>query len=403
MWSILSLTVEGQPAPDIYVSDGAPVGARRGPAGTSYRFGIVGLGYLDVTDTGHQPGGPHYWQLVFKDQVYWYDGEGAPAIAVASDGSLTITGDGNQVASALESFAPVESADIEVIHQMESAGLVPYAEIPPDGRPFSAVAELAGQYFGFTSWARELALSLYDWTTADFFRMDLLRLYRYSSLMGEPLDAAGIVTGIWTADWPPYTHSDPTFMGSLMMTPCSSEAEVSSQYSSVYKQLQSDLAALARVTQAAMVSMPRTSVLQKPQLFSGQVAISNLGMDAMAIYFDEYAGNAGPVGQPMGMPIEQALATFMQPGSVLHTKTFMSFTDSADDAIHYSNGIVIELNPAAGPVWVQGAHVTSLSDEADKIEYAFALGSGFAVNGFDKRVIDGKSVIWISMTEQPST
>lgn len=192
-------------------------------------------------------------------------------------------------------------------------------------------------------------------------------------------------------------------MASMLMTPCTTEAQVSEQYSSIHEQLQADLDALARVTQAAMVSMPRTSVLEKPQLFSGQVAISNLGMDAMAIYFEEYPGNAGPVGTPMGMPIKQALATFMEPGSLIHTKTFLSFTDSADDAAHYSNGIVIELNPVPdSALWVQGVHVTPLSDEADKIEYAFGLGSGFYVDGFDTRVINGKSVIWISMTEGPA-
>src|SRR5690606_2662665 len=55
MWTIQSITVE-TPGINVTLSDGLPISARRGSAGTSVRVAVGGLGFLDITDTGHQPG-----------------------------------------------------------------------------------------------------------------------------------------------------------------------------------------------------------------------------------------------------------------------------------------------------------------------------------------------------------
>ncbi|MGD2110369.1 MAG: hypothetical protein PVI86_13390 [Phycisphaerae bacterium] len=401
MWSISK--VEGVPSDSVFLTDGQPIKARRGPAGSSYRMIVVGRGFLDITDTGHQPGGPHYWQLNISGATYWYDGEGAPTIRIQPDGVVFITGNGNDVSTALAPLPGISASDVPVVQAMEQKGLIPYSQLRPHHRPFSDVARLAAQYFPFTTYARTLALSLYDWTTADFFRMDMLHLYRYTALAGAPLDDADIVKGIWTADWPPYSHTDEAFMHSLMMTPCSTEEEVAEQFAKVRNVLPSMLTSLEHVTTAALTSMQRTSVLSKPALFSGQVAISNLSEEAFAVYFNEYPGNAGPVGHAMGMPLADALAGFMAPGNTVHLKSFMSFTDSEQDAAHYSNGILVEVAPVPrSAVWAQCAYITSLSDEAGKIEYLFPPGSGFVVDSFGKKTISGKEVAAISMTEAPT-
>lgn len=400
MWIIQSCEVVGGTA-DTYMSDGQPVvGTRRGPEGASFRLYAVGIGFLDITDTGHHPGGPHYWQLVINGSVYWYDGDGSPAIVIDADGTFRVTGDGNDISGKLLPQPEIAKDDLAVMEEMKAKDLVPYQDPQPGERPYSDVAPLAKQYLQFSAAWYDLGLTLFDWTSADFFRMDVYHLYRYTAVGGQPLDGDDIVNAIWTSNWPPYTPQNVPFMHSLMMTPASSEEQVAEQYEKTHQTMRGYLDALLRLTRAALVSMPRTSVHSKPMLYSGQVAISNLGPDAMAVYFEEYPGNAGPPGQPMGMPIDQALEGFMAPGNVVHLKSFISFTDSLKDAEHYSNGIIIQMSPAPGSaVWREAAYITGLSNEADKIEYTFPPGAAWRIDGWSTRIIDGKTYTVILASE----
>lgn len=401
MWSIQNVTVE-TPGIEVTMSDGLPILARRGPAGSSVRMAVGHLGFLDITDTSHQSGGPHYWQLRFNGEIYWYDGEGAPSITVRSDGRFQVTGDGNQVGSHLKSVPDVSPRDVDLIREMEARRLIPYQSVTGNQRPFSAVEPLAKQYFGSSLFARTLALSIYDWTTADFFRLDIFHFYRYTALPGSPASDDDIIKAISTTSWAPYTPADKVFMHSMMMDPISEPYQegIAAQYPNIKQPLIQYLDALGRVTTAAMQSMPRTSVLSKPELYSGQVDVSNLGPEALATYFLQYPGNNGPEGSPMGMPVEQALAGFMQPGSVINLKSVMSFTDSLEDAQRYSNGIIVRIKPLPGSdVWTQCAYITSLSNEVNKIEYTFPEGSAFKVNDYEKQVTDNREYVVIYLEE----
>ncbi|ASC71264.1 hypothetical protein XM38_022160 [Halomicronema hongdechloris C2206] len=401
MWTIEQITVEGAVSSDAYMSDGKPVvGTRRGPEGASFRLYVTGRGMLDITDTGHQPGGPHYWQLVINNQVYWYDGDGGPLIWIGTDGSVRVTGDGNDVGCQLLPLPEILESDLALLQQMKSEKLIPYGQLQPGERPYSSVEDIAAQYFAFSHAWSDLGLTVYDWTSADFFRMDIFHLYRYTAVAGQPLDDNDIIQGIWTSNWPPYTPQDPTFMASLMMSPATSEQQVAEQYQDVKRQMQTYLDALMRLTRSSMYAMPRTSTLAKPMLYSGQVAISNLGQDAMAVYFEQYPGNAGPVGSPMGMSIDEALQGFMSPDSMLTLKSFLSFTDSAQDAQHYSNGIIVEMSPPVGAVvWPQCPYLTSLSNSATKIEYTYAPGSQWEITGSRKETIGSKTYTVLSMRD----
>ena len=222
MWTIRSCSSPS--GHGTYMSDGQPVaGTRRGPEGASFRVYAIGLGFLDITDTGHQPSGPHYWQLVINGSVYWYDGDGAPSIALASDGTFRVTGDGNDVSGQLLPVPSVSAVDLVVIETMKQAKLIPYQDPQPGQRPYSDVAPLARQWLQFSDNWYDLGLTVFDWTTADFFRMDAYRLYRYTSLAGQPLDGDDIINAIWTANWPPYTPKNPPFMHSLLMNPAKSQ------------------------------------------------------------------------------------------------------------------------------------------------------------------------------------
>ena len=68
MWAISTLTNPNGQA--VSMSDGLPINAVRGPEGVSFRMIATRLGFLDFTDMGHQPGGPHWWQIVISGEIY---------------------------------------------------------------------------------------------------------------------------------------------------------------------------------------------------------------------------------------------------------------------------------------------------------------------------------------------
>ena len=129
-------------------------------------------------------------------------------------------------------------------------------------------------------------------------------------------------------------------------------------------------------------------------------AINGSGESAFPIYFQEYPGNAGPVGKVMAMDLDVALDTFMAPSNVVILKTFISFTNSLNDAMHYQNGIVLMLSPPAQlRTWGDGiTYITPLSDEANKIEYTFSPGANIQINSFEKKTVNQKQVTIIDMT-----
>lgn len=400
MWKIDSVTFDGRPTKDVYISDGKPISHVRGPAGASFRLVMPDIGFLDLTDLGHVQGGLHYWAIDLNSTTYWYDGEGCLSINISNDHYFMTTSDGNHISGAMKPLPYIDEADINKMSEMETQNLIPYRNDPNGHKSKQQLQALGKQLFPFTKHSYELALSVYDWTTANFFRMDLFHLYRYTSITNTPLDQDQIVSGIWTANWPPYVPSDPDFMNSFMMKPAKSRVDVSKQLSMVAPTLTGYLDALAKITVAAKYSFARVSTLSKPKLYSGQVAISNLGESAFPIYFLEYPGNEGPVGTPMQMALEDALKTFMAPGNTLTLKSFLSFTDSLQDAMHYQNGIVLELSPPPSEnTWGGGiTYITPLSDESDKIEYTLSPGTQIQINGYEKKVINKKEVTIIYIT-----
>lgn len=402
MWTITSLTLPENTG--AFMSDGQPVvNSPRNTTGSSYRLMIAPLGFLDITDIGAQPSGPAPDQLVFESRPYWYTGDATMALSIAANGAVTVNGDGNSFSVELLSYPEISTDDVAIIDQMVNIDILPYQQLVGGARPFSAVANLASIFFPWTPYYVQLALALYDWTTADFFRMDVFNFYRFINYPGKPLSAGNIVNAIWTSNFPPYTPSDGPFMNSMLMTPVTSEKEVAQQYQQVNKDLQFYIEALKRLTAAAVYSMPRTSYISKPKLYSGQVDVSNLPIGTFPVYFTQCPVNAGPPPMDMQMPLQQALTGFMAPNSIVNLKSFMSFTDSLEDAIHYSNGIVVVMSPQTVTpttwTWRQCAYITALSNEAGKTEYLFMPGSQFIVGKSSKQTYNGRNYTLIEMSE----
>ena len=360
MWAVNSVKINSPSVGQVKLSDGGVLDAVRGPEGASFRL-LTAIGYLDITDTGHQTGGPHYWQLVINGTIYWYDGQGAIDFTFNGNGSYTVTGDDNKFTGQLQPFPSVSPDDAKNFDWMMQEKYIPYQNIPDEpGKTTAELKALGKQYFPFSPYSFELAMSVYDWTTADFTRIDFLNMFTYTGVSGEPQDMDSIANSIWTANWPPYTPQSADYMNSFMIVPANSLQEVQSKLADKIDSLKTNNVSEVNIIRAALRTMPRTSVIAKPALYSGQVAIANLGTSHFATYFSQLPNNSDSSQPPLEMDISEAVKTFMAQGDTITLKSFMSFTDSREDAMHYSNGILISVIPPDGAVvWEQATYIHS--------------------------------------------
>ncbi|KAF3923070.1 hypothetical protein ABW20_dc0105594 [Dactylellina cionopaga] len=182
------------------------------------------------------------------------------------------------------------------------------------------------------------------------------------------------------------------------MKPASTLKDVESQLSKVVDQLYKFSEVENRLLAAAARSLPRTSIFQRRQLFSGQPDISQLGLDGFGIEFFESPLNSGPVGTPLVYNFENAFSTYASAGKTITTKMVWSFTDSVDDAMHYSNGILLTVSPPPFATWESASYITALSNDPAKTEYIFSPGTKFKVLSIDQIRHKDKDIVAIALT-----
>jgi len=191
-------------------------------------------------------------------------------------------------------------------------------------------------------------------------------------------------------------------MHSFMMTPADSLDDVKQQLDKVDPRLRELSDVQNRLLAAALVAMPRVSLSSKPRLFSGQVDIYQFGLDRFGVELLECALNKGPVADSMTIDFKTVLSTCVSPGHTITTKMVWSFTDTVQDAIHYSNGILLVANPPDDAwVWDISPHVTPLSNEYNKPEYAFPPGTRFKILSVEQGTVPEGDIVVINL--QPLT
>lgn len=284
---------------------------------------------------------------------------------------------------------------------------VPYQNIPEGaGKTVEELKALGERLFPFSHFSFQLAMRVYDWTTASFARLVFMKIFQYRGIEQTPfpIDQPSITQQIWMSKWGTYTPQDPYFMKSFMMKPASSQQDVQTQLENVATELHKFSDVQNRLLSAAMQALPRTSIMPKSQLFSGQMDIYQLGLEHFGIEFLECPLNKGPVSESLTFAFESATTSYVSQGKTITTKMVWSFTDSVKDAMHYSNGILLVANcPGDSWVWETAAYVTPLSDDPTKTEYTFMAGSQFEVQSVEHQVtIGGKEVVVITLQPKPS-
>ncbi|WP_421522901.1 hypothetical protein [Pseudomonas yamanorum] len=406
MWQFQS--IENPSGASLWFSDGEPLEVPRGGKGVSSRLIVEGQGFLDVTDFQNGfPNGPVMDMVNLNGQVFNYTPNPSVDLTLSLPGngtfSATQASKGITLSGQLKPLPVISAADVNDFNQMIEDNYVPYQNIPDaPGKTTAQIAALGLQLFPFTPYSFQLAMAVYDWTTASFTRVVLMKIFEYTSLGSAPypLDQASIAAAIWESNWGTYTPQNVDYMNSFMMVPANSLQNVQNQLAQVAPALQTFSDVENRLLCAAFQSLPRTSIVSEPQLFSGQVDISQLGTEHFGIEFLQCPLNDGPVGTPLQIPLEVALDTYIQVGQVITSKMVWSFGSSLEEAMQYQNGIVLTANPPNDAwVWDTVSYITALSDDPTKIEYTFAPGSSFEVLAVAQTTVQGKQV-W-SITLQP--
>ncbi|KAG8737526.1 hypothetical protein FRC11_001971, partial [Ceratobasidium sp. 423] len=246
-------------------------------------------------------------------------------------------------------------------------------------------------------------MAIYDWTTASFLRMVLMKMFEYTAVPGNlvPIDKDSVASAIFDANWLKFTPQNPDFMRSFLMKPAKSKQEVVAQLDVVLPELHHFSDVENRILAVAAASMPRTPKFVAPRLYSGQLDVHQFKPDQFAAQFTQCPLNAGPLGVPLRVDLDKALETFLHPGKIVTTKQFWSFSDSMDIAVNYQNGIILTVEPPddGSLVWETPCYVTPISDKATKIEWVFPLGTSFTVLATERREIRGVSVVMITLKQ----
>ncbi|KAJ8077454.1 hypothetical protein AAF712_007451 [Marasmius tenuissimus] len=406
LWVINKVVNHGGGA--LSFSDGKPVeGVTRGGSGVSCRLIDHKQGFLDITTFElvfqSLPGAKELSNLVFdfNDKRSMWPDRGYKAFDV----SLTISKNGTfevslcpakvnsssppnpvTLSGAFKKFPKVSNDDVAYIDDMIARKYVPYQNIPAPGKTDQEIRKLGLRLFPWSPHSYQLAMVVYDWTTADFARMVFLKVFEYTSIdqTPPPLDLRSLAQMIWQSNWGTYVPGDLDYMNSFMMKPAETQLEVENQLMEVQSELHKFSDVENRLLAAAAQSLPRTCILAKPYLFSGQVDIQQMGMSRFGIEMLEFPGNKGPVGNTLEVAFVAAERSFLKPDSIITTKMVWAFTDTEEDALHYANGILLVVEPPADSfVWDTVAYVTELSDNDKKIEYIFPPGSSFRVRSID--------------------
>ncbi|KAL2847052.1 hypothetical protein BJX68DRAFT_268353 [Aspergillus pseudodeflectus] len=452
MWTITTVDSELM----LWCSDGKPIlNVARGGSGESTRLIVDRKGFLDITELDVKAPDPGTEYILIDCDLnstevqissppcaidanglkLYQDNKGEPAdlllplhleidpdaatftLSIISDNQragAVISADTTTVKGQLKPLPHISAADAAYFETMMASNIVPFA---PDqrgapGKTQDEIRTLGHRLFPFTPYSFQLAMAIYDWTTASFARMVYVDMFRYTGLdihipakdggkPVTPIDHEGLTTAIWTSNWGSFTAQNASFMASLLMKPAWSRLEVELQLLHARDDLVRAVEAEDRLLAAAMHSLPRTSTLARPRLFSGQLDMAHLDMESFGIEFVECPANHGPVCRPLRDTLQTALATYLAEGKTITTKVTWSFTDTVEGALHYSNGILLVLDfstDVASPcVWESVSYVTPLSSDPKKIEYTLPPGSQFRVLSEEDATYNEKRFLVITL------
>ena len=401
MWTLEHLNCPSSWAPLTYACDGQPLlHHSRNAADGRCRIMVANQGYIDMTCL-RDPAAGAPGELSIQGMVFQFNAPLTLTLDLREDGSCSVTCNTLSWTGFLSPIPQIPGSNLQRFNEMVERKLVPYQN-PPTGTPKSEAElwELAKTHYPNDPYGYTKALCLYDWTSASFIRQDLFHQLQYTGIPACPLDLHTMARVIWGCNYPGYTAADPNFMNQFAMKPATSEADVYQQLLTVFSDIHPLALAEMNVQTQALLTLPRPTVAAYPQLYRGAMPMSG-GYDTsdFSPSLFEFAGNAGPVDQPLIQPLDQALQDTLQPGKILTTKGPWSFSNDLDGAKVWQNGILITCNPPNGAtLWPSCADITPFSLNPGTFEINVPANTRYRIDSYEWITLQGKPVCHFTMT-----
>lgn len=412
MWLIRTLTNDNPQVTQAYYAMGSDIHAQLSDD-SNVRLMLNPIACLDFRELTVDRGAKTLY--INASNNLPYTGDANVDLTINADNTFTARVDATYVNGSssqdlkgpLELLGGISAEDVANFNAMLNMGLIPYRQIPAPGVPKSGseISALADQFFPNNPYKYEMAYSIYDWTTANFFRFLTFTEMAYTSIPGNPLDLASIQSMIWEHYYAPsYFAEDANFMNMFGLKAAQNEAQVASQLTAaVAAKLQPLVASELNILKYAVLNLPRISTSTYPQLFRGAMPLNTRPGFSSAKRFGasmmEFKGNSGPVGQPLEVALETAKAELFANGAYITPKACWSFTNTYNDAINYQNGIIVTVNPPAGyEYWPSGASILPFSVNPGAVEFNFPTRTRYQIEDTGWVTVNGQKLLSIEAT-----
>ena len=393
MWKLNNIEFKSAES-DVSFSDGLDLLTLRGGQGICFRLLVHNHGYLDIIDTGQQPGGPFESQLIISDQLYWYSGTGSFSISVNPNGSFELSGDNNLVFGRLIPFPEIQEKDVKNLTWMMQHNYVPYhSHTSSTDILESELREKGRQFFPFSPYSFQLAMAVYDWTTPNFMRMEYLRAFQYSTAP-KKLDTKSLSRYIWNSSL--FTDTK-ELANSFPIEPVSSIMEFEHQLNQKENHLVQLNDSEIDLLLAALAVLPPTTYMDQPVLYVTSTEFGFPPSEYLGALFEESPANQqGDAELPM--PLEEALSTFIEEGKTLTIKGIIACTDSMDKALTQAGDVLLSITPPVNSVvWNDVKNITSMSSQKNENRFVVKAGTRFQVEQIIRTQLFGKELTKIEL------
>lgn len=304
-------------------------------------------------------------------------------------------------ASVLDGVNNKINESLKVLRQMMGIGLIPYQNKNSKhlGKKWEELVKLGEDYFSDLSYSTDLVLVLYDWTTASFFRMKLFSYFRYTGpkFKSELLDRLSICELIWETNYPPYSAKDTGLMRSLLMFPSFSLTDVYNQLVTKETKLVEYSRSELYLINHAIDKLVKTNPVHTsdtPNLYSGQPDSSSMKISHFFALFEELSQN-NDSSEPQ-LVLTCSIKEFFANNPIVTTKGILPTTDTFEDAMNYSKGLILKFSPPNKfSYWPNIAYVTPFSEDKNKTEFLLQFGSRLMFQSLSKKVINGREITQI--------
>lgn len=249
----------------------------------------------------------------------------------------------------------------------------------------SYIEDLARKYFSkFSKYSFFLALSLHDWTTANFFRKKIFSQYKYSydpnfSYTAEH-DINSIANIFYNSNWFSFTPYNHNFASSFLIKPISRNMTKEEGIENIKLQISQNITKLSQIV-ASESRLLELAIRGLPKLKKDEVKMIARGACSYSLEIEE-ALDYTNLNSSLHYAIREGGNSFLAKGKIITSRTVWSFSNSIEDANKYSQGTIITslLHPNCSE-W-DCAYLSPFSSNNSKVEYVSPPGAKWMVENF---------------------